>query len=89
MVQLTEKENYMRLMHGEIPEWIPMYAFNESPDGKPTSQRKVFPEPLFRHRATREKAKDIWGVTYVAVDGGKMPEPNNFILEDIWSYVKI
>ena len=45
-VKLTEKENYMRMMHGEIPEWVPLYSFGPNPDGSPTSQRKVFSGPL-------------------------------------------
>ena len=82
-MKLTEKENYLRLLRGELPQWIPMYAFGPNPDGTPTCQRKVFSGPLCRQMATPEPAKDIWGVTYVSVDGGKLPEPNNFILDDI------
>ena len=28
---LTEKENYLRVLHGEIPEWIPSYTFGKMP----------------------------------------------------------
>lgn len=84
MAKLTEKENYLRLMRGEVPEWIPIYNFGApDPEGHPVSQRKCFSGPLCQQMATLQPAKDIWGVTYVAVDGGKLPEPGNFILDDI------
>lgn len=82
-MRLTEKENYLRLLRGELPQWIPMYAFGPNPDGTPTCQRKVFSGPLSQQMMTPKPAKDIWGVTYVSVDGGKLPEPNNFILDDV------
>ncbi|MCC8138673.1 MAG: veratrol--corrinoid protein metyltransferase [Lachnospiraceae bacterium] len=83
MTKLTEKENYLRLLRGEFPEWIPMYAFGPNPDGTPTSQIKCFSGPLIPHRMVKKPAKDLWGVTYVDVEGGDLPEPNNFILEDV------
>lgn len=83
MSNLTEKENYLRLLRGELPQWIPIYAFGPNPDGSPTSQRKVFSAPLHQQMLTPRPAKDVWGVTYVSVTGGKIPEPNNFILDDI------
>ena len=28
---MTEKENFMKLMRGECPEWIPTYTFGKIP----------------------------------------------------------
>ena len=30
---LTPKENYLRVLHGEIPEWIPSYTQAPVPEG--------------------------------------------------------
>jgi len=83
MAQMTEKENYMKMMRGEMPEWVPMYSFGPRPDGAPVAQYKCFSAPLIPHRMVKKPAKDLWGVTYVDVIGGDLPEPNNFILDDI------
>jgi hypothetical protein len=67
---LTEKENYMRIMRGEMPEWVPLYNFGApDPEGRPVTQKKCFSLPLCQQMMTPEPAKDIWGVTYVAADG--------------------
>jgi len=79
---MTEKENFLMLMRGEQPEWIP----NSFPRGGPPPSAMVSPRILSYHRNGPETIKDLWGVTYVSSEeaaGGKMPEPNNFILKDI------
>jgi hypothetical protein len=84
---LTEKENYMRIMRGEMPEWVPLYNFGApDPEGRPVTQKKCFSLPLCQQMMTPEPAKDIWGVTYVAADGGKLPAPGDFILDDICNW---
>jgi hypothetical protein len=83
---MTEKENFMMLVRGEVPEWVPRYAFSPDPSGKPVPNAMVMPSVLSGHIFEPGPQKDIWGVTYVPVreaGGAKLPEPNNFILKDI------
>ncbi len=73
---MTERENFLRMFDGEIPEWIPRYY---------TAQRQVMPGFMMANR-TPEGGKDIFGVPYVATkETGNMalPVPNQFILDDI------
>ena len=80
---MTEKENYLMLVKGEEPEWVPRYAYAPSPDGKPTPMLGTGPGFLREGFMSAGPSKDIFGVTYVPVreaGGAKLPEPNNFIL---------
>jgi len=83
---MTEKENYLMLLRGEHPEWVPVLRFGPSPAGAPPPTKGIPCSFLMEHETKPGKAKDIWGVTYVPVEeagGGKIPEPNNFVLKDI------
>lgn len=83
---MTEKQNYMMLLRGEQPEWLPVSRFGPSSTGAPPATKGVPSSFLMRHQVKPGKADDIWGVTYVPVPeaaGGKIPEPNNYILTDI------
>jgi hypothetical protein len=83
---VTEKENFMMLVNGGQPEWIPRYTFFPDPSGKPVPIMMIMPSFLSAHIFAPGPARDIWGVTYVPVPeagNAKLPEPNNFILRDI------
>lgn len=84
---LTEKQNYMMLLRGEQPEWIPHYTFGmASATGRPSPTKGCAPSFLMQHLRGEGVTKDLWGVTNVPVpDAGnaKIPEPNNFLLKDI------
>lgn len=45
MKKLSEKENYLKLLRGELPDWIPIYNFAVSVDplGKLVPPKSVFP----------------------------------------------
>lgn len=82
---MTEKDNFMMLLRGEQPEWVPRYTFFAEP-GKPAPTSFVMPAFLTESLFKPGPAKDIWGVTYVPVPeagNAKIPEPNSFILKDI------
>ncbi|MCL2463248.1 MAG: veratrol--corrinoid protein metyltransferase [Defluviitaleaceae bacterium] len=86
MRKLTEKQNYMMLLRGEQPEWVPRYTFAPDPDGTPVAACTVGPALLLSHFTDPGPSRDIWGVTHIPVPeagGTKMPEPNHFILKDI------
>ena len=83
---LTEKQNYMMVLNGEQPEWVPYYTFFPKPDeAKPIATHMFEPPILIPHRI-RNGGTDIWGVPYVPTyETGQalIPEPDNFILKDI------
>lgn len=83
---MTEKENFMTVVRGDVPEWVPMYSFGQSPPGKIPPTAHVGPSFILAHLFAEGPAKDIWGVNHVPVveaNGAKIPEPNNFIIKDI------
>lgn len=84
---LTPKENYLKILHGETPEWVPSYTLGApNPEAAKEIPSMLFePDPISGHRLN-QGGKDIWGVNYVGCDeaaGAILPEPNNFILDDI------
>lgn len=84
---LTPKENYLKILHGEMPEWVPSYTLGALPgsDVKALSSLLFEPAPINGHRI-HQGGLDIWGVNYVGAaeaGGALLPEPNNFILDDI------
>ena len=83
---LTEKENYLRLLNGECPEWIPMYSFGKMPgmEWDPPSCM-VEPTILCEHRI-RGGGLDHWGVEYIdskETKGAIMPKTWDYLLTDI------
>ncbi|MDR0861301.1 MAG: veratrol--corrinoid protein metyltransferase [Oscillospiraceae bacterium] len=84
---LTEKENFLMLLNGEQPEWVPNYNFWTLPKDDPNlAVLFVAPPFLDTHRAVGKGGRDIWGVNYVPGEeagGATLPEPNNFILDDV------
>lgn len=84
--KLTEKENYLRLLRGEQPEWVPSYTFGPMPGmTEPVSNCMLEPEILSDFRM-KGGGMDIWGVNWVGAQeagGALLPEPGRFILTDI------
>ncbi|MCL2408707.1 MAG: veratrol--corrinoid protein metyltransferase [Oscillospiraceae bacterium] len=93
MAHLTPKENLLRLLSGEIPEWIPSYSYYGALPGVDEDP----PNMLIRNSVTWgdrpapgnspcSDFKDIWGVPYESVPaagGHALPKPGHFILDDI------
>lgn len=83
--KLTAKENYVRVLRGEMPEWVPINNMSEvMPYGEDASLAWVSPDVL---NPNPWGGPDIWGVNWVAgsdaAGGGTMPEPGNYLLEDV------
>ena len=77
MILLTEKENFVRLLRGELPEFIPTYNMF----GWWT--KTTF---LEQYKRPDNSGFDVWGVEYVATKEtacGALPVPGKFLLEDI------
>mgnify|MGYP001010080373 FL=1 len=84
--QITEKENYLMLLRGEQPYWVPNFTFGPMPGMPHPAATTGFPLQFLNANRKPGGGKDIWGVNYVGSDstsGALIPEPNNFILTDI------
>ena len=79
--RMTEKENLMKVIHGEIPEWVPRISI---------AQRQVMPAfTLFGSTNEKGNRVDMFGVEYVATKdtgGMALPVPNEFILDDVTNW---
>ena len=85
--KLTPKENFLRLTREEMPEYVPIFTMGFP--GKEVPVKLIGPS-LFNEThifaAPAGTYKDIWGVSYIANEETNfacIPEPNNFMLEDI------
>ena len=83
---LNQKENYLRTLHHQIPEYIPKYTFGILP-GDPSNPPNCILEPeiLADHR-WRGGGKDHWGVEYISspeTAGALIPKTWDYILPDI------
>jgi uroporphyrinogen-III decarboxylase len=70
---MTEKENYLKVLKGETPEWLPVYL---------DACQWLFPSVLEPPMLTG-KERDVYGIPYVIHENGPIPRPNDFILRDI------
>ncbi len=86
MVMLSPKENYLRIVRGEMPDYVPIYTMmGPGHNGEqPTAMcgHNIFNTTHFSPGGGR----DMWGVKYVPAEeanGASLPEPNNFMLKNI------
>lgn len=83
---LTAKENFLKCLRGEVPEWVPIYSMGMLYDGVgPAPDMLVEPRIICEHRL-RGGGKDVWGVEYVPTEstsGALIPSSSSFILDDI------
>jgi hypothetical protein len=83
---LTEKENYLRTLRGEEPEWVPTYTFGVMPNAKDPPCNVMCEPILLKEHRMNQGGKDIWGVNYIPTyetGNAILPEPGNYILKDI------
>ena len=83
---ITEKENYLKLLSGEQPEWVPHYTFVPIPSAANPPATHMFEPPILVPHRINNGGPDLWGVNYVPTyETGEalIPEPDNFILEDV------
>ncbi|MGI6218080.1 MAG: uroporphyrinogen decarboxylase family protein [Coriobacteriales bacterium] len=85
--KLTPKENMLRMYRHEQQEWVPIYTMGMPlPDGEDIPMTMIVPSIIAGQAAPTGNGLDVWGVKWVGSDsagGGRLPEPNNFILDDI------
>ncbi len=87
MARLTEKENYLRCLAGEVPEWIPHIVLADNSDsGRMRPSAGASPSILNGQFDPKGDHKDIWGVEYVTskeAAGGMLPKTWDFLLDDV------
>jgi hypothetical protein len=54
---LTEKENFMRVIRGEVPAWVPKFGSIPDPFTTKPWPRKIYYAKRHRHEKTRRAGK--------------------------------
>lgn len=83
---LTPKENYLKVLKGDVPEWLPRTAFGGTHNGTKADPCRMLEPSVTNGHRERNGGKDIWGVEYVPTyetGNALIPKPNDFILDDI------
>ncbi|MDR3310078.1 MAG: hypothetical protein LBS90_01855 [Oscillospiraceae bacterium] len=86
--KLSPGENFMRIVRGEIPDYVPIYTMGFPGLGGETAVKIIGPS-LFDETHLKPAPtgrRDVWGVNYIANEETNfacIPEPNNFLLDDI------
>nr|MCR4894117.1 hypothetical protein [Eubacteriales bacterium] len=90
MTELGQKENLLRMLRGEMPEYVPIVSFGGGED----MLWAMMPPSIMGNYRGKEGGYDPWGVKFVTNEEtgyAALPEPNNFIIKDItrWDeYIK-
>lgn len=92
--KLTPKDNFLRVLRGEIPESIPLQNMGFTGYNGEATYRIIGPSLFDETHLTPcpNGRVDIWGVNYVTSEStgfGAIPEPGNFLLEDVTQWRKI
>ena len=88
---ITPKENYMRLRHGGMPEYVPFYSIMGDPYKGENAVAGTF-APLFESTLFQPGGgRDAWGVPYTAPENlaAGMPDTSVITLEDISQWTKV
>ena len=89
-MKITPKENYLRLGRGEDPAYIPRFTMmGDEYLGEACC--KMLGPMVWKQNHFTDGGYDMWGVRYKADanTGATLPEPGNFILEDIDDWEKV
>jgi uroporphyrinogen-III decarboxylase len=83
---LSAKENFLRVLRGEDPEFIPVYTMGMIRGGEATASDTIISPDFLMQFITNPDHIDIWGVKYIPVEeanGAVIPDNTQFILNDI------
>jgi hypothetical protein len=90
MAKITPKDNFLKLAGGGHPEYVPFYTMMGIEATKETPVKSASPalfgSPFGMPDPDGGGFKDMWGVKYVMSNEtafASLPEPGNFILEDV------
>ena len=91
MAKISPKDNFMRLVNGGTPEYVPFYTMMGEPYLGEAGDVTMFPS-WFEDTSFQPGGKDKWGVTYAMSEGGvqaTMPDTRIIMLEDIYDWSKV
>jgi hypothetical protein len=90
MAKVTPKENFLKLRHGGMPDYVPFYSLMGDPYMGECACATA-PNPFFIDNRRVAGGKDPWGVVYAAPDnlGATMPDTSIIMLEDISDWTKV
>ena len=92
MAKITPKENFMKLRHGGMPEYVPFYSLAGIPYLGENAIGNI-PINFFANAQARAGQKNMWGVPYTKpAEGGidaAMPDTSIVTLEDISDWTKV
>ncbi len=86
---MTEKENLMKMLKGDMPEWLPIDSLMYKHEGMTPCITHVRSKAYARSDG---KPGDLFGVPFSATDstgGFALPTPNAFILKDIHDWPEV
>ena len=85
MAKITPKENFMKIVGGGHPEYVPYYTMIGEPYLGEAADAMLNPS-IFGETNFMDGGKDMWGVTYRGTEGtaqATMPDTRMIMLEDI------
>ena len=91
MVKVTPKENFMKLIGGGTPEYIPYYAMMGD-EYRGESATKTIMVNIFPSTQFMDGGYDMWGVRHVAAPGtnnATMPDVNSILIPEIDDWEKL
>ena len=91
MAKVTPKENFLMLVDGGTPAYIPYFTMMGEPYLGEAATKFVSP-PIFKTTQFMDGGYDMWGVRYVAAEGtnnATMPDTNIILLEDVDDWEKV
>ena len=87
---LNQKQNLLRMLNGDMPEYVPVSRFG--PGITPMTVGGLENPSILGDFRGPKGGYDPWGVHYVAnkeTNYAPIPEPGNFILEDVTRWEEV
>ncbi|MDR0862588.1 MAG: veratrol--corrinoid protein metyltransferase [Oscillospiraceae bacterium] len=81
--KLTPRENYLTVLRGEVPEWVPHYTYGPPAQDAPPPANAMFEPPMLAAHRVNGGGRDIWGVNYLPTEStgqALIPDNSEFIL---------
>lgn len=91
MAKVTPKENFMKLVGGGCPDYVPFYTMMGEPYLGEAADAMMM-APFFDDTSFTPGGTDMWGVKYVAASsntGPTMPDTRTIMLEEISDWSKV
>jgi len=79
---LTEKDNYLKTLRGEVPEWVTLITIEPPKEGDHPPSVMFGPPAVGQHHVPGG-GRDIWGVNYIptaSTGNALIPDNSSFIL---------